>query len=72
MFQVAYLMVAPLVGSNMQRIGRKNSILIGYTLCMLATVGFGLISYVPQTWKKVPAPTPEDPDHYTKSDGDYE
>lgn len=72
MFQVAYLMVAPLVGSNLQRIGRKNSILIGYTLCMLATVGFGLISYVPQTGKRIPAPTPEDPKHYITTDGDYE
>lgn len=41
-------MVAPIVGSNLQRIGRKNSILIGYTLCMLATLGFGLISLIPQ------------------------
>lgn len=41
-------MVAPLVGSNLQRIGRKNSILIGYTLTIIATVGFGLISHIPQ------------------------
>jgi MFS family permease len=47
MFQVAYLMVAPIVGANLQKIGRKNSILIGYTLTALATVGFGLIAYIP-------------------------
>jgi hypothetical protein len=71
MFQVAYLMVAPLVGSNLQRIGRKNSILIGYTLCMLATLGFGLISYIPQTGKLIRDPK----DHkiiLARIDGDYE
>jgi hypothetical protein len=71
MFQVAYLMVAPLVGSNLQRIGRKNSILIGYTLCMLATVGFGLISYIPQG-EEYACPTEEKPEKMCRYEGDYE
>ena len=48
MFQVAYLMCAPVVGQNLQRFGRKNVILAGYMLCIMATVGFGLVSHVPK------------------------
>jgi MFS family permease len=33
---------------NLHRIGRKNSILIGYTCCASATLGFGLISLIPR------------------------
>lgn len=47
MFQVAYLVCAPIVGQNLQKVGRKNMILLGYTLCITATVGFGLCSHVP-------------------------
>jgi MFS family permease len=47
MFQVAYLMCAPFVGQNLQRFGRKNMIIMGYILCIMATVGFGLCSHVP-------------------------
>lgn len=61
-------MVAPLVGSNLQRIGRKNSILIGYTLCIVATVGFGLISYIPQRNEL----DPDDPEKKRKLEGAYE
>lgn len=47
MFQVAYLICAPIVGQSLQKVGRKNMILLGYTLCIAATVGFGLCSHVP-------------------------
>ena len=46
MFQVAYLIMAPIVGQNLQRFGRKNMILAGYLLCILATIGFGLCSLI--------------------------
>lgn len=46
MFQVAYLICSPLVGQNLQRIGRKNSILIGYVLCISATIGFGALAHI--------------------------
>ena len=46
MFQIAYLIMAPIVGQNLQRFGRKNMILAGYVLCILATVGFGLCSHI--------------------------
>lgn len=47
MFQVAYLLCSPIVGQNLQRIGRKNSILLGYTLCITATVSFGALAHIP-------------------------
>lgn len=42
MFQVAYLIFSPIVGTNLQRFGRKNVIIAGYSLCIMATIGFGL------------------------------
>ena len=44
---MAYLTISPFVGNNLQRIGRKNSIVIGYSIVTLATVGFGLIAFYP-------------------------
>jgi MFS family permease len=48
MFQIAYLLCAPIVGMNLQRIGRKNMILIGYSICIAATICFGLCSHLPK------------------------
>jgi MFS family permease len=38
--------MAPIVGQNLQRIGRKNMILAGYILCICATVGFGVCANI--------------------------
>jgi MFS family permease len=38
--------MAPIVGQNLQRIGRKNMILAGYILCIGATVGFGVCANI--------------------------
>lgn len=46
MFQVAYLIMAPIVGQNLQRVGRKNMILFGYIICICATVGFGVCANI--------------------------
>ncbi len=46
MFQLAYLIFAPIIGANLQRMGRKTSIIIGYGFIVLATIGFGSIVYV--------------------------
>jgi MFS family permease len=45
---------------NLQRIGRKNMILMGYTLCIIATVCFGLCSHLPKNCNPSPdvPPTP--------------
>jgi len=47
MFQLAYLIAAPFVGAFLGKIGRKTTIVIGYILIILATIGFGLLAYVP-------------------------
>jgi len=46
MFQIAYLVLAPIVGQNLQRIGRKNMILLGYIICICATAGFGVCANI--------------------------
>jgi MFS family permease len=73
MFQIAYLIMAPIVGMNLQRVGRKNMILIGYSLCIIATICFGLCSHLPENCNpnikdkerkghSCPAPGEKDPD----------
>lgn len=47
MFQLAYLIAAPFVGASLGKIGRKTTIIIGYLLIIVATVGFGLLAYFP-------------------------
>jgi MFS family permease len=47
MFQLAYLCAAPFVGAFLGRIGRKTTIILGYLLIIVATVGFGLLAYIP-------------------------
>lgn len=46
MFQLAYLIFAPIIGGNLQKIGRKTAIVSGYVLITIATFGFGLLVYV--------------------------
>jgi MFS family permease len=55
MFQIAYLLMAPIVGMNLQKIGRKNMILMGYTLCIISTICFGLCSHLPKNCNPDPA-----------------
>ena len=46
MFQLAYLIFSPIIGGNLQKIGRKTAIVLGYAIIVLATVGFGLLVYI--------------------------
>ena len=39
-------MTAPLIGATTNRIGRKNSMVLGFSAILLATVAFGLVSEV--------------------------
>jgi len=48
MFQVAYLICAPFVGSLLQKVGRKNMIVMGYCICTTATVAFGACYHIPK------------------------
>jgi hypothetical protein len=44
---VASLTLAPIIGSVLGKIGRKNSIIVGFMISGIATVGFAVISYIP-------------------------
>ena len=46
MFEVAYLLGAPFIGSSLKKIGRKNYIIIGYLIIVIGTAGFGTLSFV--------------------------
>ena len=48
MFQIGYLITAPVVGATMHRVGRKNFIIIGFITILIATVGLGMLSEVKQ------------------------
>lgn len=43
MFQIGYLIAAPLIGTFLKNIGRKNCVIVGFSVMVLATIGFGLL-----------------------------
>ena len=47
MYNVARLLLSTTVGATMNKVGRKNYILIGFAFMILSTVGFGLLDYLP-------------------------
>ena len=51
MFQLAYLIFAPIIGANLQKIGRKTAIIAGYGMIVGATVGFGLLVYINEEYE---------------------
>ena len=44
MYQVARLCFSTTIGGTLERVGRKNYIIIGFTFMILTTLGFGLLS----------------------------
>ena len=46
MYHVAFLVFSPIIGGNLQKLGRKNAIVSGYALNVIATIGFGMIVYI--------------------------
>jgi MFS family permease len=44
MFEVAYFVTSPLMGHYLDRIGRKNSITLGFILIFLGTWGFAILT----------------------------
>jgi MFS family permease len=45
-YQIASLIISPIVGWKMNDFGRKNCIVGGFFLIILATIGFGTLAYV--------------------------
>lgn len=52
MYNVARLLLSTTVGATMNKVGRKNYILIGFAFMILSTIGFGLLDFLPnnQVW----------------------
>jgi MFS family permease len=46
MFECSILIGSPLISITMQKVGRKNYIILGNLLIVLSTVGFGLTKYI--------------------------
>jgi hypothetical protein len=46
MFEVAYILSAPLIGATLKKVGRKNYIIIGYLIVVLGTAGFAGLALV--------------------------
>lgn len=49
-FPIGFLIAAPLIGNYMERVGRKNILYIGVLMMTLATLTFGLASYLKRPW----------------------
>ena len=47
MYNTARLLLSTYIGSNMNRVGRKNYIMIGFVLMIVSTSGFGLLAFIP-------------------------
>ena len=46
MFEVAYIMAAPLIGATLKKVGRKNYIILGYLIVVAGTAGFAFLALV--------------------------
>ena len=45
-FESAALLISPICGSFLEKIGRKNSMIIGSCVMAVATLGLGLASFI--------------------------
>jgi MFS family permease len=46
MFEVAYILSAPLIGATLKKVGRKNYIIIGYLIVVAGTAGFAALALI--------------------------
>ena len=49
MYNTARLLLSTTIGKKMNKVGRKNFIIIGFILMIISTVGFGVLDYIPVT-----------------------
>ena len=49
MYNTARLLLSTTIGKSMNKVGRKNFIIIGFILMIISTVGFGVLDYIPVT-----------------------
>jgi hypothetical protein len=50
MYQISRLLLSIPIGSTLQRVGKKNYILIGFMVLVLANIGFACIVFVENDW----------------------
>jgi hypothetical protein len=46
MFEVAYIMAAPLIGATLKKVGRKYYIILGYLIVVIGTAGFAALALI--------------------------
>lgn len=46
MFEVAYIMAAPLIGFTLKKVGRKTYIILGYLIVVFGTAGFAFLAFI--------------------------
>ena len=46
MFEIAYIISSPIIGHSLDRIGRKNYIIIGYLIIVVGTIGTAFLPYM--------------------------
>ncbi len=46
MYQIASMLISPVIGIKMDSIGRKNCIILGFAFIVSATFGLGFLSNV--------------------------
>jgi len=46
MYNTARLLLSTTIGATMNRVGRKNYIIIGFVLMIISTLGFGFLSFI--------------------------
>jgi MFS family permease len=49
MFEIAYIVGAPVIGATLPKVGRKNYIIIGYLIIVIGTLGFAFISLIDES-----------------------
>ena len=50
MFEIAYILSAPIIGTTLKKIGRKNYIVIGYLIIVIGTLGTAFLPFFESTY----------------------
>ena len=45
MFEIAYIISAPIIGLTLQKVGRKNYVILGYLIIVIGTVGTAFLPH---------------------------
>ena len=45
-FQIAIIVMSPIIGARQQSFGRKNVIIVGYVSAVIGCAAFGMLSHI--------------------------